>query len=100
MDEAEIGEAAIVAASAFVRAGMKVPPRTLVAGVPGKIMRELTDQEIAWKQAGTSTYQTLTQRCLSTMHEVTPLTQIESDRPRLQIDNVKPLIATKREVDN
>ena len=42
MDEAEVGEQAIVAACAFVRAGMKVPPRMLVAGVPGKVVRELT----------------------------------------------------------
>ncbi len=97
MDEAEIGEGAIVAASAFIRAGMKVPPRTLVAGVPGKIMRELSEQEIAWKLEGTMTYQDLTKRCLATMVEVTPLTAVEPNRPRLQVADFQPLISVKRE---
>src|SRR6201993_3172778 len=52
-DNAVIGEAAIVAAMAFVKAGMVVPPRMLVAGVPAKIVREITDQELAWKIEGT-----------------------------------------------
>lgn len=97
MDEAEIGEKAIVAASAFVRAGMKIPPRSLVAGVPAKVIRDLSDEEIAWKLEGTLTYQDLTKRCLATMQEVQPLTVVEADRPRLRAPDVKPLIATKRE---
>ena len=97
MDEAEIGEGAIVAASAFIRAGMKVPPRTLVAGVPGKIMRELSEQEIAWKLEGTRTYQDLTRRCLATMVEVTPLTAVEPNRPKLQVADFQPLISVKRD---
>ena len=45
MDEAEIGESAIVAASSFVKTGMRVPPRVLVAGVPGRVVRELSDED-------------------------------------------------------
>jgi phenylacetic acid degradation protein len=96
MDEAQVGEQAIVAASAFVRAGMVIPPRTLVAGVPGKVIRELTEEEIIWKHEGTLTYHALAQRCMNTMAEVIPLSQPEPDRPRIQADSVKPLIATKR----
>ena len=96
MDEAEVGENAIVAASAFVRAGMKIPARTLAAGVPAKLIRELSEEEIAWKQKGTLTYQDLTRRCLATMIEVQPLVAIESDRPRLQAPDVQPLVAEKR----
>jgi phenylacetic acid degradation protein len=96
MDEAEIGAQTIVAASAFVKAGMQVPPRSLVAGVPAKVIRALSDTEIAWKQQGTLTYQDLTRRCFATMVEVAPLAAIEPDRPSLQAPNVQPLIATKR----
>lgn len=96
MDEAEIGEKAIVAASAFVRAGMKVPPRSLAGGVPAKVMRELSEEEIAWKLAGTQTYQDLAKRCLASMIEVQPLTAAEAERPRLQAPDVEPLIAAKR----
>ena len=48
-DNAEIGESAIVAAMAFVKARMVVPPRTLVAGIPARVVRELSDTELAWK---------------------------------------------------
>src|SRR5690606_18152949 len=41
MDGAVIGEDSFVAALAFVKAGFTVPPRRLVAGIPGKIVREL-----------------------------------------------------------
>ncbi|VTU39480.1 2,3,4,5-tetrahydropyridine-2,6-dicarboxylate N-acetyltransferase [Variovorax sp. PBS-H4] len=96
MDEAEIGESAFVAACAFVPAGMKVPARSLVAGVPARVRRELGEEEIAWKQEGTRTYQDLTRRCLASLVEVQPLAAAEQDRPRLQSPDVRPLIATRR----
>jgi len=96
MDEAEIGEAAILAACAFVPAGYKVPPRSLAAGMPVKVKRELTEQEIAWKREGTETYQDLTRRSLASLVEVTPFTAVESNRPRVKAPEVKPLIATRR----
>lgn len=99
MDEAEVGERSIVAASAFVRAGMKIPPASLVAGVPAKVVRELTQQEIAWKLEGTLTYQDLTKRCLATMAEVIPLAAVEENRPRVKAPDVRPLVAAKRDGD-
>jgi len=56
-DNAVIGESAIIAAMAFVKAGMIVPPRTLVAGVPAKVVRAVTEQELAWKIEATQSYQ-------------------------------------------
>jgi phenylacetic acid degradation protein len=96
MDEAEIGAASIVAACAFVPAGMKVPPKSLVAGMPAKVKRELSDAEVAWKLEGTMTYQDLTRRCLDSLVEVAPLATIEADRPRVKTVEVKSLIETRR----
>ncbi len=97
MDEAVIGESAIVAACAFVKAGMVIAPRSLAAGVPAKVLRPLTDEEIDWKQSGTRTYQELAVRSAKTMREVAPLTAIEPDRPRIKVaDDVVPKIALKR----
>ena len=96
MDNAQIGESAIVAASAFVKAGLEVPPRVLMAGVPAKVVRELRDEELEWKIEGTRTYQDLTLRSLTTMHEVVPLDAMEADRKRIQFpDKVKSLIELK-----
>ncbi|QGW81214.1 phenylacetic acid degradation protein PaaY [Variovorax paradoxus] len=96
MDEAEIGEQAIVAACAFVPAGMKVPARSLVAGIPAKVKKMLSEEEIAWKLEGTQTYQALTVRSLASLHEVAPLRQMEPGRPRLPASDVRSLIATRR----
>ena len=75
MDEAEIGEQAIVAACAFVRAGMKVPARWLASGMPARNQRALSDQEIAGKREGTLIYQNLTRRCLASMAQVHALSR-------------------------
>ena len=94
-DAAVIGESAIVAAMAFVKAGMNVPPRALVAGVPAKIVREITDAELAWKIEGTQSYQELTRRSLATMVETEPLSRVESDRRRIELPELLPLSSTK-----
>ncbi len=47
LDGAEVGEGSVVAAGAVVRQGMKVPPRSLVAGVPAVVKRPVTDSEYA-----------------------------------------------------
>lgn len=85
MDGAVIGESSIVAAMSFVKASMDVPARTLVAGSPAKVIKELTDKEINWKSAGTKQYQDLAIRSMNTMQEVDALTEVEADRPRLEV---------------
>ena len=97
MDEAEIGAQSFVSACAFVPAGMKVPPRSLAAGLPAKVKRELSDEEIAWKREGTLTYQDLSQRCLDSLREVAPLAAVEAGRPRVRGTTVRSLIATRRD---
>ena len=94
-DNAEVGESAIVAAMAFVKAGMIVPPRTLVAGVPAKIVRSLTEQELAWKVEGTESYRDLTRRSLATMVETEPLSAPEPDRRRIELPELLPLSELK-----
>ncbi|MBI4176590.1 MAG: gamma carbonic anhydrase family protein [Candidatus Aenigmarchaeota archaeon] len=42
----EIGEGSIVAAGAVVKEGEKMPPASLVVGVPGKVVRQLTDDDV------------------------------------------------------
>src|SRR5579875_155280 len=96
MDNAHIGEDSIVAALAFVRADTHVPPRSLVAGLPAKILREVTDEELAWKTRGTQIYQQLAQRSLETLHATDPLTAPEPDRPRLpHFEGFDPLYKVK-----
>jgi phenylacetic acid degradation protein len=94
-DNAVIGESAIVAAMAFVKAGMIVPPRMLVAGVPAKVIRALTDTELAWKVEGTESYVELTRRSLATMRATTPLSAAEPNRKRFELPEMLPLMNLK-----
>ena len=84
MDRSEIGESAIIGAMAFVREGTMIPPRSLALGVPARVVRQLTDQEIAWKRNGTREYQNLAVRSLATQRAVEPLSAMQPNRPRFQ----------------
>jgi len=96
MDNAVIGEASIVAASAFVKAGAEMPPGMLIAGMPAKAIRPLSDEEMRWKSSGTATYQDLTRRSLATMEETVPLTAIEPGRKRIHMPDVVPLVELRK----
>ena len=94
-DNAVVGESAIVAAMAFVKAGMVIPPRMLAAGMPARVVRELTADELAWKIEGTRSYQDLTVRCLATMQVTAPLSAPEPDRKRIALPELLPLSELK-----
>ena len=80
MDDVVVGEESLVGAASFVRAGFVVPRRALVLGSPAKVIRELTEEEVAWKAVGTREYQELTVRCLASFQACSPLTAVPSER--------------------
>ena len=93
MDDAEIGDESIVGAMAFVKAETKIPKRSLVVGNPAKIVKQVSDEMIAWKTKGTQLYQQLPADCYATLKEVEPLRKVPSDR-KLQDDVYKTLRET------
>lgn len=97
MDDVHVGENSFVAAMSFVKAGTRVPPGMLVAGIPAVVKRKLTDDEIGWKCAGTMVYQRLAQRYLATFAEVRPLAAAEPDRPRVPDHGYDPKDAARRD---
>lgn len=82
MDAAFVGKDSIVGAMSFVKAEMQIPERSLVLGNPAKVIRELTDDMIVWKTAGTRLYQQLPADCHASLKEVEPLREIPSNRPK------------------
>ena len=46
LSKARIGAGSIVAAGAVVLGGTEIPPRSLVAGVPAKVKRTVSDEEV------------------------------------------------------
>ena len=95
-DDAVIGAECIVAAMAFVRAGEEFAPRSLIAGIPAKILRQVSDDEIEWKSSGTRDYQTLTKRSLETLKSATALSAPEADRPRMPVASSQPFHVGRR----
>jgi phenylacetic acid degradation protein len=94
-DNAEVGEHAVVAALAFVKAEAHIPARALVAGIPAKVMRQLSDEEIRWKDDNMQLYQKLAVRSAS-MEVVDALTAPEPNRKRIDLPGAIPLSELKK----
>lgn len=56
LNGATIGEGTLVAANSMVPEGMEVPPHSLVAGVPAKVRRELTPEQVAGLRTNAEVY--------------------------------------------
>jgi phenylacetic acid degradation protein len=95
-DNAEVGEDAIVAALAFVKAEDRIAPRSLAAGIPAKVKRPLSEDELRWKKDNMLVYQQLAVRSATTMREVEALTAVEPNRRRIEIPNSIPLSEMKK----
>ena len=81
MDGAEIGDESIIGAMTFVPAKTVIPSRSLVVGNPGKVIKQVSDEMIAWKTKGTSLYQMLPKDCHESMQECQPLSELPENRP-------------------
>lgn len=95
MDEAEIGAESIIGAMTFIAAKTIIPDRSLVVGNPGKIIKQVSDEMIAWKTKGTELYQMLPQDCQQHMYACEPLSEVPANRPKQE-----SLFATWEEIKN
>jgi phenylacetic acid degradation protein len=76
MDDVELGDECIVGALTFIKEEEIIPARSLIVGNPGKIIKQVTDEMMAWKKEGTRLYQQLPGDCINYMQEVEPLRAI------------------------
>lgn len=76
MDNVELGDESIVGALSFIKQDEKIPARSLVAGNPGKIIKQVTDELLAWKTEGTKLYQSLPKKMFESWKECEPLRAI------------------------
>lgn len=81
MDNVSIGEECIVGALCFVPAETEIPRRKVVVGNPAKIVKDVSDDMIAWKTEGTRLYQQLPELLHRTLRQCEPLRQVPADRP-------------------
>jgi len=80
MDTVELGDECIVGALTVIKQNEKIPARSVVAGNPGKIIKEVSDEMLAWKTDGTQLYQELPKVCFDTLKPVEPLREIPEGR--------------------
>jgi phenylacetic acid degradation protein len=81
MDDVMIGKESIIGALCFVSANTNIPERSLVVGNPARIIKQVSDEMIAWKSEGTKLYQKLPHDCHASLLPCEPLTEIEENRP-------------------
>ncbi|GJG88255.1 phenylacetic acid degradation protein PaaY [Gemmatimonadetes bacterium T265] len=80
MDRATVGAGSIIGALCFVPAEMQIPERKVVVGNPARIVRDVSDEMLAWKTEGTALYQALPARLHATLRAAEPLRAITPEQ--------------------
>lgn len=80
MDNAQIGDECIIGALCFIKADEVIPPRSLVVGNPARIIRQVSDEMIAWKTEGTKLYQQLPAELHESLSPCEPLREVPEGR--------------------
>lgn len=95
MDNVDIGDESIVGALTLITEEEKIPLRSVVAGIPGKIIKQVSDDMLAWKTEGTQLYQALPGEMLKHSKSCEPLRKI-SQYEEMQSKTYKTLKEHKR----
>ncbi len=93
MDNAKIGKECMIAALSYIKPNFEAPARSVIAGSPATVKKQVSDEQIKWKTVGTGIYQNLTKRCLDTFKTCEPLTHEADQAPdvKLKVKDFKPL---------
>ena len=80
MDRATVGAGSVVGALCFVPTGMIIPERKVVVGNPARVVKDVSDEMLAWKTEGTALYQGLPARLHATLRAVEPLRTLTAEQ--------------------
>jgi phenylacetic acid degradation protein len=81
MDDVEVGDESVIGALSFVPANTIIPPRSIAVGNPAKVVKQVSDEMIAWKTKGTQLYQGLPKDMYEHWQVCEPLAEMPADRP-------------------
>lgn len=84
MDNVHVGDNSIIGALCFVPEGMNIPERKIAVGNPAKIVKDMSDEMIAWKSEGTGLYQKLPLELYKTLKPCEPLREPQQNKPKQQ----------------
>src|SRR5882724_11752968 len=85
MDNVELGDECIVGALSFINSNEKFAARSLIVGNPARKVKEVSDEMIQWKTAGTKLYQALPAEMYEHWEPCEPLRELPADRPRQEL---------------
>lgn len=93
MDNAKIGKECMIAALSYIKPNFEAPARSIIAGSPATVKKQVSDEQIKWKTVGTGVYQNLTKRCLETFKPCEALTDEaqQDEKAKLRVKDFKPL---------
>lgn len=95
MDNVVLGDECIVGALTLIKADTIIPGRSVVVGNPGKIVKEVTDEMIAWKTAGTMVYRQLPDDMMEGWKTCEPLREVnESHKKQVTEKSEAPVFKT------
>jgi phenylacetic acid degradation protein/carnitine operon protein CaiE len=94
MDNVQLGDECIVGALTLLKEGEIIPPRSLVVGNPGKIIKPVSDEMMEWKTKGTELYRELPRMMQQNFKKCEPLKEIPPEHIPLSGD-YKPWKETK-----
>jgi carbonic anhydrase/acetyltransferase-like protein (isoleucine patch superfamily) len=80
MDRAVVGAGSIVGALTFVPAVMQIPERKVVVGNPARVVKDVSDEMLAWKTEGTQLYQGLPARLHASLRACEPLRDLDDEQ--------------------
>lgn len=81
MDNVELGDECIVGALSFIKADEKIERRSMLAGNPAKIIKQVSDEMIEWKTKGTELYQQLPAEMKAHWKVCEPLNEVPGFQP-------------------
>ncbi|MEP7384211.1 MAG: transferase hexapeptide repeat family protein [Gemmatimonadota bacterium] len=97
MDNAVVGAGSIVGALTFVPAEMQIPERKVVVGNPARIVKDVSDEMLAWKSEGTAHYQRLPAALHATLQPADPLRTRPDNWGRAIVASLQPWSREKGE---
>jgi carbonic anhydrase/acetyltransferase-like protein (isoleucine patch superfamily) len=84
-----LGDECIVGALSFIKQGEKFPSRSLIAGNPAEIIKQVSEEMINWKSQGTKLYQDLPGQCFDSLKICEPLRE-QTEQQFIFVSNYKP----------
>jgi phenylacetic acid degradation protein len=90
MDNVQLGDECIVGALTFIKADESIPPRSMLVGNPYRIIKQVSDEMLAWKTEGTAVYQHLPANMAATWGVCEPLRDIAAQKKQVPEKNYEP----------